>query len=107
MSPARRLYMQKIARSRLNLDNEVRKLMRLIAKYDEADVISAMTQALALRTLGAKYVRTLIDQARFARGLGQPPEPVITGNADADAVDVQPHPMESYDALIPPPKPSK
>jgi len=31
MSPACRLYMQEIARSRLNLDNEVRKLMRLIA----------------------------------------------------------------------------
>ncbi len=107
MSPACRQYMQEIARSRLNLDNEVRKLMRLIAEYDEADVIAAMTQALALRTLGAKYVRTLVDQARFARGLGQPPEPVVTGNAAADAVDVQPHSMESYDALIPSPKPSK
>ena len=107
MSPACRLYMQEVARSRLNLDNEVRKLMRLIAEYDEVDVAAAMAQALALRTLGAKYVRTLVDQARFARGLGQPPEPVVTGNAAADAVDVQPHPMESYDDLIPPPKPSK
>ncbi len=107
ISPACRLYMQEVARSRLNLDNEVRKLMRLIAEYDEVDVAAAMAQALALRTLGAKYVRTLVDQARFARGLGQPPEPVVTGNAAADAVDVQPHPMESYDDLIPPPKPSK
>lgn len=107
MSPACRLYMQEVARSRLNLDNEVRKLMRLIAEYDEVDVAAAMAQALALRTLGAKYVRTLIDQARFARGLGQPPEPVVTGNAAADAVDVHPHPMESYDDLIPAPKPSK
>jgi len=107
ISPACRLYMQEVARSRLNLDNEVRELMRLIAEYDEVDVAAAMAQALALRTLGAKYVRTLVDQARFARGLGQPPEPVVTGNAAADAVDVQPHPMESYDDLIPPPKPSK
>ena len=63
----------------------------------------------ALRTSAGRtqYVRTLVDQARFARGLGQPPEPVVTGNAAADAVDVQPHPMESYDDLIPPPKPSK
>ena len=107
ISPACRLYLQEVARSRLNLDNEVRKLMRLIAEYDEVDVAAAMAQALALRTLGAKYVRALVDQARFARGLGQPPEPVVTGNAAADAVDVQPHPMESYDDLIPPPKPSK
>ncbi len=107
MSPACRLYLQEVARSRLNLQNEVRKLMRLITEYDEVDVAAAMAQALALRTFGAKYVRTLVDQARFARGLGQPPEPIVTGNSAADAVDVQPHPMESYDALIPPPKPSK
>ena len=107
MSPACRQYMHEIARSRLNLENEVRKLTRLIAEYDAVDVAAAMAQALALRTFGAKYVRALVDQARFARGLGQPPEPVVTGNAAADAVDVQPHPMESYDDLIPPPKPSK
>lgn len=107
MSPACRQYIHEVARSRLNLENEVRKLTRLVAEYDAADVAAAMAQALALRTFGAKYVRALVDQARFARGLGQPPEPVVTGNAAADAVDVQPHPMESYDQLIPPPRPSK
>jgi hypothetical protein len=107
MSPACRLYLQEVARTRLDLDNEVRKLARLVRQYDEADVAEGMALALARRTFGANYVRTLVDQARFARGLGQPPEPVVTGNSAADAVDVQPHPMESYDDLIPPPKPSK
>jgi hypothetical protein len=52
------------------------------------------------RTFGARYVRTIIDQARFARGLGEPPEPVVTGNAAADSVEVEPHRLETYDALF-------
>jgi hypothetical protein len=33
-------------------------------------------------------------------GLAEPPEPIVTGNAAADAVDVQPHELETYDALF-------
>jgi hypothetical protein len=41
-----------------------------------------------------------MDQARFERGLGEPPEPVITGNAAADAIDATTHDLEPYDALF-------
>jgi hypothetical protein len=58
-----------------------------------------MAKALAARTFGARYVRTFIDQSRFARGLGEPPEPLVTGNPTADAVTVEPHDLETYDAL--------
>jgi hypothetical protein len=34
-------------------------------------------------------------------GLAEPPEPILTGNATADALEVHPHALESYDALIP------
>lgn len=101
LSPECRVYLQQIARRRINLDNEVRKLARLIAHYGEADVAAGIAQALAARTLGANYVRALIDQARFARGLGEPPEPIVTGNATADSIDVEPHDLETYDALFP------
>ena len=53
----------------------------------------------------ARYVRALIDQSRFASGLAEPPEPILTGNPDADSLDVQPHPLESYDELVSPSKP--
>ena len=66
-----------------------------------------MATALAQRQFGARYVRVFIDQVRFASGLSEPPPPVITGNATADNVDVHPHPLESYDNLIPAPRPSK
>jgi hypothetical protein len=59
-----------------------------------------MEHALSARTLGARYVRALMDQARFARGLAEPPEPIVTGNAKADAIDISPHALESYDALF-------
>jgi hypothetical protein len=59
-----------------------------------------MTEALASKTFGARYVRALIDQARFKRGLGEPVEPIHTGNALADSVEVEPHDMESYDELF-------
>ena len=69
-------------------------------RYGEVDLTSAITQAVAQRTFGARYLRTFCDQARFARGLGEPPEPVVTGNAAADSLIVQPHDMETYDALF-------
>jgi transposase len=107
LSPPCRLYLNEVARRRINLDSEVRKLDRLVLRYGEADVADAMARALAARTFGARYVRALVDQSRFARGLGEPPEPIVTGNASADAVDVTPHDLETYDALFQDPKDSQ
>jgi transposase len=107
LSPDCRLYLQQVARGHLALDNEVRKLMRLVREYSEVEVADGMAKALAQRRLGARYVRAHIDQARFANGLSEPPPPVVTGNTTADNLDVHPHPLESYDALIPAPRPSK
>jgi len=95
-----RIYLQEIARRRISLENEVRKLDRLIAAYGETDVVAAIAQALAARTFGANHVRAFADQRRFARGLGEPPEPVITGNKNADDIIVEPHNLETYDALF-------
>ena len=100
LSDEARVYLQEVARRRIDLEGEVKKLMRLLAQYGEADLAEGIARALAARTFGARYVRTFIDQARFARGLGEPPEPVVTGNAAADNFDVQPHELESYDALF-------
>lgn len=100
LSDESRVYLQEIARRRIDLENEVKKLTRLLAVYGAEDLAAGMARALAARTFGARYVRTFMDQARFARGLGEPPEPVITGNALADGVEVHPHELESYDALF-------
>jgi transposase len=100
LSPEAAMYLREIARRRIHLDLEVRKLQRLVDEYGEADVALGMAAALGARTFGARYVRTLIDQARFARGLAEPPPPIVTGNAAADAVDVKPHDLESYDDLF-------
>ena len=100
MSPESRLYLQEIARRKINLESEVDKLHRLIALYGQPDVLAAMAQALAKRTLGARYVRALVDQARFAKGLPEPAFPIVTGNPVADDLTVEPHPMETYDALF-------
>lgn len=100
LSDEARVYLQEVARRRIDLEGEVKKLMRLLAQYGDADLAEGIARALAARTFGARYVRTFIDQARFARGLGEPPEPVVTGNAAADNFDVHPHELESYDALF-------
>jgi len=105
LSPDARLYIQEIARQRIRLDHELRKLDRLVELYGEAEVAAGMAKALAQRTFGARYVRVLIDQHRFASGLAEPPEPILTGNTVADSLDVQPHALESYDELVPTPKP--
>ena len=86
-------------RRRIHLDNEVRKLLRLLGRYGEADLVERLRRALVHRTFGAHYVRTCIDQARFARGLGEPPEPVVTGNPAADSLVIEPPNLETYDAL--------
>lgn len=98
--PQARLYLREVARRRVHLGHEVEKLLRLLDQYGEADFATAIVKALALKTVGARYVRALCDQARFARGLGEPPEPILTGNATADDLVVVPHDMETYDALF-------
>lgn len=95
-----RVYLQEVARRRIDLENEVKKLGRLLAQYGEADFVEGVARALAARTFGARYVRTLIDQARFARGLAEPPEPIVTGHPVADGFEVTPHDLETYDALF-------
>jgi transposase len=100
LGPECRLYLQEVARRRINLENEIRKLLRLRATYGDEELARGMAKALISRSFGARYVRTLIDQDRFARGLSEPPEPVLTGNSAADNLVVEPHPLESYDALF-------
>jgi len=100
LSPECRAYVQQVARRRIDLDSEVRKLCRLIDRYGEPDVALGIASALGARTFGARYVRAFIDQARFARGLGEPPEPIVTGNPAADSLEVEPHSLEIYDALF-------
>jgi transposase len=101
LSPEARPYLHEIARRRIRLDHEVEKLVRLCDRYGETEVAGAIAKAVAQRTFGARYVRALCDQARFARGLGEPPEPILTGNPAADNLTVEPHDMETYDALFP------
>jgi transposase len=98
--PESRIYFQEISRRRVRLDTEMTRIFRLVDLYGQSEVAGAIAKAVAQRTFGAKYVRALCDQVRFARGLGEPPEPVVTGNRDADALEVQPHDMESYDDLF-------
>jgi transposase len=100
LSPEAAMYLKEVARRRIGLESEVRKLLRLLDLYGEVDVARGMATALGARTFGARNVRALIDQARFAAGLGEPPEPIVTGNAVADAADVTPHDLGDYDALF-------
>lgn len=97
-------YVREVSRKRKSLDHEVRTLMRLVRIYSEEEVRAGMTEALSARQFGASYVRFFIDKSRFARGLGEPPEPITTGNKRADSVHVQPHNLETYDALYERPK---
>src|SRR5262249_56955090 len=92
LCPAARVYLQEIARRRIHLSHEVDKLWRLIDWYGEADVTAALAQAVAQRSFGARYVRALCDQAPFAPGQGQPPEPVITRNPPPDDLGLEAHP---------------
>jgi hypothetical protein len=100
LGPQARAYLQEIARRRIHLSHEVDKLLRLIDLYGEREVGAALVQAIAHKTFGARFVRTLCDQARFARGLAEPPEPIVTGNPAADELTVEPNNLETYDALF-------
>ena len=95
-----RIYLQEIARRRIKLDHEIRKLDRLAELYGEEDLKLGIAAALAAHAFGAKFVRYHIDQARFARGLGEPAEPIITGNRAADDMTVEPHDLGDYDDLF-------
>lgn len=100
LAPECRQYLQEVARRRISLESEIRKLMALLKLYGDTELASGMAKALSERMFGARYVRFFIDQSRFARGLGEPPDPVVTGNRKADELVVEPHNLETYDALF-------
>lgn len=100
LCPEARAYLHEIARRKIHLSHEVEKLRRLVDTYGDADVGAAIARAVLDRTFGARYVRALCDQARFARGQSEPSDPIVTGNPAADEMSVTPHAMESYDALF-------
>jgi hypothetical protein len=100
LSPECRTYLQEIARRNISLGNEVKRLHRLIDHYGEEEVKAGIIEALKRGTFGATYVRTLMDQMRFSRGLEEPSEPLVTGNPAADRIVVEPHALETYDAII-------
>ena len=99
-SPECRAYLQEIARRPIDLQSEMQKLLRLVDKYGQTEIAGGMAKALAQQTFGARYVHALVDQDRFKRGLTEPLDPICTGNPTADNIVVEPHPMESYDALF-------
>lgn len=102
LCPEAPLYLREAARTRKSLTAEVEKLTRLLVRYGPTELAGGIAAALKHRTFGARFVQTLMDQARFARGQSEPEEPVLTGNSLADTLVVEPHPMESYDALFNP-----
>lgn len=102
LCPEAPMYLREVARSRRSLKVEIEKLTRLLVRYGPAELATGITVALTQRKFGAAFVRTLMDQARFAQGHPEPAEPVLTGNSAADSLVVEPHSMETYDALFGP-----
>jgi transposase len=103
LCPEANVYLHEVARRRIHLSHEVDKLTHLVDAYGEVEVGLALARAVAQGNFGARFVRALCDQARFARGQDEPVEPIVTGNPTADDLVVEPHDMESYDALFPHP----
>jgi len=86
--PESRVYFQEIAAS--SHPPRFRDVAHLqVGRHvRQSEVAGAIAKAVGQRTFAAKYVRALCDQARFARGLGEPPEPVVTGNREADTLEI-------------------
>ena len=53
--------------------------------------------ARAGRGTGSPSDRWRIDAPALSTGLGEPPEPVVTGRRDADEMHVEPHDLGGYD----------
>lgn len=100
LAPECNLYLAEIARRRIDLENEVKRLTRLLERYGPDDFTQGVRKALANQAFGARFVRNYIDQHRFAQGLPEAPEPITTGNRAADELDVEPHDLGGYDELF-------
>jgi len=67
LCPQARAYLHEVARRKIHLSHEVDKLLRLVDLYGPSDVSLAIARAVADQSFGARFVRALCDQARFAR----------------------------------------
>nr|WP_255449886.1 MULTISPECIES: IS21 family transposase [Myxococcaceae] len=100
LCPEAPLYLREAARSRRSLKNEIERLTRLLERYGRTELSAGLVMAHRLKHYGAPFVQALMDQERFRRGQAEAPQPVLTGNTLADSLVVEPHPLETYDALF-------
>lgn len=100
LGPEARLFLEQTARGRTRIDHEVRRVLRFIERYGEDEVRVGIARCVAQGTCSSTYLRSHLDQARFEAGRGEPPEPIVTGSREADAVTVTPHALGDYDDLF-------
>jgi hypothetical protein len=81
--------------------SQLRRLLDLLEDYGAAALAAAIAEALTREAPGAGTIAHLLDQQRRRRGL-QPVVPfVLPNHPGVQDLTVQPHALETYDALTP------
>jgi hypothetical protein len=81
--------------------SQLRRLLDLLDDYGASALAAAVEEALTREAPSAGTIAHLLDQQRRRRGL-QPVVPLVLPNhPGVQDLDVQPHALETYDALSP------
>ncbi|MFT3912925.1 MAG: IS21 family transposase [Anaeromyxobacteraceae bacterium] len=87
-----------------HLGGQVTRLLRLLDRYDSAQLEAALKDALARGAIGAASVAHVLDQRTRARRQAPKLDVVLPDDPRVRDLRVTPHALDSYDALAKPKK---
>jgi transposase len=87
-----------------HLGGQVSRLLKLLDRYDAAEVEAALKDALARGAIGAASVAHVLDQRARARRRAPKLDVVLPDDPRVRDLRVTPHALDSYDALAKPKK---
>lgn len=93
-------YLKGLAASELNLRGQLDKIMAMAGQYGRAEVIPAISRALAHNAYGAHFIENIVLQQRAARNMPAPQQVVLAKKPHWTRLAVEETDMGLYDQLF-------
>lgn len=98
--PSTQLLFERLAERGESLGHHTNRLVKLLDDCGADELAKAVTEALAHDAVSAGAVAHILEKQRRSRGLRPPVTMVLPDHPGVRALNVVPHKLEEYDALV-------
>jgi hypothetical protein len=100
MGELAKAYMHGMLAAELHLPYHVAKIMNLVARFGQTEVLGAIERALVFKAFGGPYIQNIIFQCRARRGAPELPPLKLASRPEWSDITVEDHNLDMYDALF-------